>query len=103
VRSDRPIDAGRRDLGFRMERVDGHGVGTISIDDVDVGTMETDHFFYTLISFSGLDIGLDRGSPVGHYAAPFEFTGTMRRVVVDMDHDQVVDHDAAGVAQMARE
>jgi arylsulfatase len=103
VRSDRPIEPGRRDLGFRMERVDGHGAGTISIDGVDVGTMATDHFFYTLISFSGLDIGLDRGSPVGHYAAPFAFTGTMRRVVVDMDHDQVVDHDAAGVAQMARE
>jgi arylsulfatase A-like enzyme len=103
VRSDRPIETGRRDLGFRMERVGGHGVGTISIDGLDVGSMETDHFFYTLISFSGLDIGLDRGSPVGHYAAPFEFRGTMRRVVVDMDHDQVVDHDAAGVAQMARE
>ncbi len=103
VRSDRAIEPGRHDLGFRMERVAGHGTGTLSIDGVDVGRMETDHFFYTLISFSGLDIGLDRGSPVGHYAAPFEFTGTMRRVVVDMDHDQVLDHHDAGVAQMARE
>ena len=91
------------ELGFRMERLEGHGTGTLSIDGVDVGHMETDHFFFTLISFSGLDIGLDRGSPVGHYPAPNAFTGTLRRVVADMDHDQVVDHDAAGEAQMARE
>jgi arylsulfatase A-like enzyme len=103
VRSGLSITPGRHDLGFRMERVDGHGTGTLSIDGVDVGSMETEHLFFTLISFSGLDIGLDRGSPVGHYAAPFEFTGTLRRVVVDMDHDQVIDHDAAGVAQMARD
>jgi len=103
VRSDRPIEPGRHDLGFRMERFDGAGTGTLSIDGVDVGSMETDHFFFTLISFSGLDIGLDRGSPVGRYDAPFSFTGTLRRVVVDMDHDQDVDHDAAGEVQVARD
>ncbi len=103
VRSDHPVSPGAHELGFRMERVDGVGTGTLSIDGVDVGSMQTDHFFFTLISFSGLDIGLDRGSPVGHYAAPFEFTGTLRRVVVDMDHDQQVDHEAAGAAQLARE
>jgi arylsulfatase len=103
VRSDRPIGPGRHELGFRMSRVAGHGTGTLTIDGADVGRMETDHFFFTLISFSGLDIGLDRGSPVGHYPSPNEFTGTLRRVVVDMDHDQMVDHDAAGQAQMARE
>lgn len=103
VRSDRPVAPGRHDLGFRMERADGHGTGILSIDGDDVGSMETDHFFFTLISFSGLDIGLDRGSPVSDYAAPFEFTGTLRRVTVDMDHDQELDHDAAGDAQMARD
>jgi len=103
VRSDRPLEPGRHDLGFRMERVDGTGTGTLSIDGVDVGSMETDHFFFTLISFSGLDIGLDRGSPVGHYDAPFSFTGTLRRVVVDMDHDHDVDHEAAGEVQVARD
>ncbi len=103
TRSERAVEPGRHHLGFRMERVDGHGTGTLSIDGVDVGSMATDHCFFTLISFSGLDIGLDRGSPVGHYAAPFEFTGTLRRVVVDMDHDQHVDQAAAGAVQMARE
>ncbi|MEJ7801455.1 MAG: arylsulfatase, partial [Ilumatobacter sp.] len=103
VRSERTVGAGRHELGFRMERLDGHGTGTLSIDGEDAATMETDHCFFTLISFSGLDIGLDRGSPVGHYRAPFEFTGTLRRVVVDMDHDQDVDHQTAGAAQLARD
>ena len=103
VRSDAAVEPGSHRLGFRMERADGVGTGTLSIDGVDVGSMETEHLFFTLISFSGLDIGLDRGSPVGHYRAPFEFTGTLRRVVVDMDHDQAVDHDAAADAQLARE
>ena len=103
VRSDRAVERGRHDLEFRMERTDGVGTGTLSIDGVDVGSMTTEHSFFTLISFSGLDIGLDRGSPVGDYTAPFRFTGTLRRVVVDMDHDQDVDHDAAGAAQSARD
>ncbi|MEO6571776.1 MAG: sulfatase-like hydrolase/transferase [Ilumatobacteraceae bacterium] len=103
VRSDVPVPTGRHDLGFRLERSDGLATGTLSIDDTDVGSMQTEHLFFTLISFSGLDIGLDRQSPVGDYAAPFVFTGTLRRVTVDMDHDQDIDHDAAGRAQLARE
>ena len=46
----------------------------------DVFDGMTEHLFFTLISFSGLDIGLDRGSPVGHYRPPFEFTGTIERI-----------------------
>ncbi len=103
VRSDRPVEPGRHELGFRLERRDGIGIGTLSIDGVDVGSMETADTFFTMVSFSGLDIGLDRSSPVGAYEAPFVFTGTMRRVTVDMDHDQDVDHDAAGMTQLARE
>ena len=46
--------------------------------------MQTQFGFNTLISWSGLDIGRDRGSPVSHYAAPFEFTGRLLRVTVVM-------------------
>jgi arylsulfatase len=103
VRSDRPVPAGRHDLAFRMERVDGVGTGTLEIDGVDVGSMTTTDTFFTMISFSGLDIGLDRSSPVGAYAAPNVFTGTLRRVTVDMVQDQDVDHEQAGLTQLARE
>ena len=50
-----------------------------------------------------LDIGRDRGSPVGDYAEPFRFTGALRTVTVTMDADQALDGDAVGAAEMARE
>ncbi|UGX90076.1 hypothetical protein G6321_00029985 [Bradyrhizobium barranii subsp. barranii] len=59
--------------------------------------------FHTLISWSGLDIGRDRGSPVSHYEAPFEFEGRLLRVTVTMHDDQKLDGDAVGNAQMARQ
>ncbi|MEZ5340366.1 MAG: hypothetical protein R2706_02655 [Acidimicrobiales bacterium] len=46
--------------------------------------------FFVLISWSGLDIGLDRGTAVldyagdGRYLGPFPFTGDLRKVVIDL-------------------
>ena len=56
-----------------------------------------------LISWSGLDIGRDRGSPVSHYSAPFEFTGRLLRVIVAMHEDQKLDGEGVGKAEMARQ
>ncbi|MFT5202802.1 MAG: arylsulfatase A-like enzyme [Candidatus Aldehydirespiratoraceae bacterium] len=103
VRSDRPVSPGRRDLGFSIARDGQSGTGTLLIDGDAVGSMTTNDIFVTMVSFSGLDIGLDRSSPVSHYEAPNTFTGGLIRVVVDMDHDQELDHDAVGRAEMARE
>ncbi|MDZ7909367.1 MAG: hypothetical protein U5N10_14920 [Gemmobacter sp.] len=36
------------------------------------------------------------------YAAPFEFTGALRRVTVTMGDDQELDGEAVGQAEMAR-
>jgi arylsulfatase len=98
LRSDRPVPPGRHTLGFRMQRTGTdlvkHGVGTLLIDDEPVGRFETDNIFWVLISWSGLDIGLDRGTPVSHYLSPFEFTGSLERVVVELDADQRLDDDA---------
>ncbi len=98
LRSDRTVPTGRHELGFRMQRTGEdlvkHGVGTLLIDDEPVGTFETDNIFWVLISWSGLDIGLDRGTPVSHYASPFTFTGTLDRVVVELDDDQELDAEA---------
>jgi hypothetical protein len=115
VTSDRPVPiGGAHTLGFRMIRSPGdgpfpHGAGTLLIDGEPAGTMETDQIFWMLISFSGLDIGLDRGTTVadydgsGRHLGPFAFTGTLVKVVVDLTADQHVDHDAASEAQLARE
>ena len=59
--------------------------------------------FNNFISWSGLDIGRDRGSPVSDYPAPFEFGGVLRKVSVTLDPPQTLDGEAAGRAQMARQ
>ncbi|MGI9601283.1 MAG: arylsulfatase [Acidimicrobiales bacterium] len=105
VRSDRPVAAGRHRLAFRLTRsAEGMGAGELLVDDEPVGQMvpTADRFFVT-ISWSGLDVGLDRSSPVGDYLSPFAFTGDLRRVIVDLGDDQALDHDAVGRAELGRE
>ena len=101
--SDRTIPAGNRKLGIRMRMVKGARVGTLLIDGAEAGHFESKFGFNTLISWSGLDIGLDRGSPVSDYEAPFAFTGLLRKVTVIMDDDQRLDGESAGRAEMARQ
>ena len=113
VTSDRPIPATATTLGFRMERTgDGpfpHGVGTLLIDGEPAGRMETDQIFWLMISWSGLDIGLDRGTTVadydgtGQHLGPNTYQGILVRVTVDLVTDQVVDHEAAGATELGRE
>ena len=103
VSSERTVPAGARRLGVRSKRgADGREFA-LTIDGEPVGRTACPLGFVTLISWSGLDIGRDRGSPVGPYAAPFEFTGTLRKVTVVMDEDQVLDGAAIGAAEMARQ
>ncbi|BAN04069.1 arylsulfatase [Ilumatobacter coccineus] len=114
VRSATPLPTGATSLAFSMTRSPGtgpfpHGVGTLLVDGEPVGSMETDQIFWLMISWSGLDIGLDRGTTVadydgsGRHIGPFEFTGTLHRVRVDLSDDQELDHDAAGATELARE
>jgi len=113
VTSDRPVPAEATRLGFRMERTgDGpfpHGVGTLLIDGEPAGQMQTDQIFWLMISWSGLDIGLDRGTTVadydgtGRFLGPNTYQGELVRVTVDLVADQMVDHEAAGVAELGRE
>ena len=73
------------------------------IDGLAVGGAETALGFNTFISWSGLDIGRDRGSPVADYHAPFAFTGQLAKVEVIMDVQAPLDGDAIGEAEMARQ
>lgn len=70
ARSDRPVPAGDHILGFRMRHVKGKRIGTLLIDGEPCGGVESEHGFNAFISWSGLDIGLDRGSPVADYQSP---------------------------------
>jgi arylsulfatase A-like enzyme len=102
VSSEAPVAPGRRVLGVRMRQGDGRSF-SLTIDGAPAGSGQTYLGFANFISWSGLDIGRDRGSPVADYAAPFTFTGTLRKVTVTMDDDQVLDGEGIGEAEMARQ
>ncbi len=103
VVSDRAVEPGHRRLGVAVRPGDGGRRIVLTIDGKAAGETTTPLGFFTLISWSGLDIGLDRGSPVGDYPAPFQFTGLLKKVAVTMDDDQTLDGDAVGEAEMARQ
>jgi arylsulfatase A-like enzyme len=114
VTSDRKIPSGVHRLGVHVERLvrdtppakgarTGISAYTLLIDGEPAGSLQTPLGFHGLISWSGLDIGRDRGSPVSHYDAPFEFTGLLKRVTVVMHNDQKLDGDGVGSAEMARQ
>jgi arylsulfatase A-like enzyme len=114
ITSDRQVAPGARRLGLRVERLvrqtepakgarTGESVYTLLIDGEPAGSLKTELAFHNLISWSGLDIGRDRGSPVSHYTAPFEFTGRLLKVTVVMHDDQKLDGTGVGNAQMARQ
>ncbi len=108
------LPAERLTLGFRMDRHQepGHpvvGDAQLTVDGSTVARMETGRTFFVMVSWSGLDIGMDRGTTVsdydrtGRYVGPNVFGGRLRRVVVDLHGDQELDHEAVGAAEMARE
>lgn len=115
LRSETPVpETGAHRLGLRVRRLThienptpatGPGTSemTLEFDGVPVGRLETKLGLPNFISWSGLDIGRDRGSPVSNYAAPFAFTGKLLRVEVTMDVDQRLDGDGIGAAIMSRE
>ena len=114
VRSDRKVPSGARRLGVHVERLvrdtppakgarTGISAYTLLIDGEPAGSLQTQFAFNNFISWSGLDIGRDRSSPVSHYDAPFQFTGRLLRVTVAMDNDQKLDGDGMGNAEMARQ
>ncbi|MDB5448885.1 MAG: atsA [Phenylobacterium sp.] len=103
VSSERPLAPGPRRLGVAVRQGPDGRSFTLTVDGAPAGTLQTTAGFATLISWSGLDIGRGRGSPVGLYPAPFAFTGILRKVTVVMDEDQALDGEAVGQAEMARQ
>ena len=103
LQSDRVIPPGDRTLGLYMSFDGGKRVATLQIDGEACGQRECQHGFFAFISWSGLDIGCDRGSPVSLYDAPFSFTGELRKVTITMNPEQALDGDAVGKSEMARQ
>ena len=109
-----PLPAERLTVGLRLDRHQDPGrpvVGDaqLTVDGSTVARMETGRTFFVTVSWSGLDIGMDRGTTVsdydrtGRFVGPNAFGGRLRRVVIDLHDDQELDHEAVGAAEMARE
>ena len=103
VTSGATLPAGRARLGVAVRNDQGERRITLIRDGAPIGAGVTRLGFHNFISWSGLDIGRDRGSPVADYEAPFSFTGRLDKVTVTMDADQALDGDAIGEAEMARQ
>ncbi|MCC6918672.1 MAG: arylsulfatase [Alphaproteobacteria bacterium] len=103
----RKVPSGDRRLAFHAKR-SGPNLGdpfrcSLRIDGDEVAATDLIYGFVNFISWSGLDIGLDRGSPVSHYAAPFRFTGALKKVTVTIEDDQFLNAEGAAQAALARE
>ncbi len=75
------------------------------INEKPVGSMKLPYTMPITISIDErLTCGKDPGSPVADtYEAPFPFTGTLQRVVVDVSGERIQDHEAEIRLALARQ
>ena len=88
VRGKVPVPPGKSSLEFRFVKNDDDngGVGAFLLDGVEIGSAVIDETTQNAFSIEdGFDIGMDQGSPVtNEYTPPFEFSGTIEKVVFDV-------------------
>ncbi|MCC6174626.1 MAG: arylsulfatase [Chloroflexi bacterium] len=104
ISSSEPVPSGAQTLRFEFRRTGEHqGVGTLFVGDRKIGEGEIPRTVPAVIETSGegLCCGYDSGLPVtADYRAPFRFTGTLKRVVVDVDGPPCTDGEAQVRAAM---
>lgn len=95
ITSNVELSPGEHTLGFRFDKTGEHqGRGTLLLDGEPVGEGEIPRFTPTRFSITGegLCCGYDLGMPVvDDYRPPFRFTGTLRRVVVEVEGPPFID------------
>lgn len=95
VEAAEPVPPGRHELGLAFERTGEHrGTARLLVDGAVVGTVAVPRFTPMRFSISGagLTCGEGDGLPVTRrYRGRFPFTGTLHRVVVDVDGEPFAD------------
>ncbi len=67
----------------KTDRYGGHGV--LSVDDIEVSSVDIPRVLRGWMPFNGLNVGADNGAPVGTtYTTPFPFSGILHRINVDI-------------------
>ncbi|GAA1055070.1 arylsulfatase [Agromyces luteolus] len=114
VRSDTDVPAGTHILSMEFAPTgepsirEGKGTPatvTLFVDGEPIGSGDLPVTIPIMLGLaSGVAVGLDAGAPLTDaYTAPFEFTGTIRRVVFDVSGEHIVDHEAELRAALARQ
>lgn len=83
--------AGFAQVRLVVDRCGTGGAVTLEANGVVIGRGRIDRLARTRLGHTGIDVGCDRGQPVGVYAAPFAFGGTIRRIDVEVADDQELD------------
>lgn len=99
------VPEGDRCLSVVVNKIEGRPGRhvTLVIDGEVDGETVSDHGFLILISWSGLDIGRDRGTTVGDYASPFAFSGLLRKITFNLGPQSDLDMENVGRVQLARQ
>jgi len=67
------------------------GTVTLLVEDLAVGTGRIQSLARGRTGYTGVDVGCDRGLPVGTYDAPARFTGRLASVLIQAADDQHLD------------
>jgi arylsulfatase len=105
IRADRDVPNGDVTLAYQFRRTGPkRGIGTLLMNGEVVGQAEIPKTWPTVAVTAGLLCGRDGGSAVSEaYTLPFAFTGTLHRVVVQLDDDGAPDAQTAYRTAMAEE
>jgi len=98
--SDRPVPAGDCTVSVVFEKIGEQGRATLMIDGAACGQVEVPRVL-RMISSYGMDAGRDSGAAVSDdYAVPFEFQGSIRKLVFEMPRRNKRDEKDAREAKM---
>ena len=98
------VPPGNNELSVLVQRLEqGAGRIEISVNGTPSGSIELP-FLMGMISSIGASVGRDAGSPVSpRYESPFEFTGDLREVTIQLGLRAEQEDEVDGKAEMSRQ